>query len=162
AQTLAETGAPPERICLEITESALMHDLEHSIQVLRSLRDLGVGIAVDDFGTGYSSLSYLKRLPASVLKIDGSFIAGLGRDERDRAIVESVVNLASTLHQSAVAEGVETRTQVDVLTEMGCPMAQGYYFGRPVDASEIDRYSSAVDITPTEPIGLVEAHERTR
>jgi diguanylate cyclase (GGDEF)-like protein/PAS domain S-box-containing protein len=162
AQTLAETGAPPERICLEITESALMHDLEHSIQVLRSLRDLGVGIAVDDFGTGYSSLSYLKRLPASVLKIDGSFIAGLGHDDRDRAIVESIVNLASTLHQIAVAEGVETRAQVDALRDMGCPMAQGYYFGRPVDAVDLEGNSSAPDRHATEPLGLVRSNETRR
>ncbi len=138
AETLAETGAPPEKICLEITESALMQDLEHSIDVLRALRALGVGIAVDDFGTGYSSLSYLKRLPTTVLKIDGSFVAGLGVDHRDRAIVESVVRLATTLHQQAIAEGVETRSQVEALIETGCPLAQGFYFGRPVDAADLD------------------------
>jgi len=164
ARTLDETGAPPDRICLEITESALMHDLEHSIQVLRSLRELGVGIAVDDFGTGYSSLSYLKRLPASVLKIDSSFIAGLGRDERDRAIVESVVNLAATLHQHAVAEGVETRVQVDVLGEIGCPMAQGFYFGHPVDAAELGTFTPLATEVPVEQpdlVGIAHAKEKS-
>lgn len=131
AATLAATGAPPEMICLEITESALMHDMEHSITVLDALRDLGVGISVDDFGTGYSSLSYLRRLPATALKIDASFIATIERDSRDRAIVESVVQLASTLQMGAVAEGVETRRQLEILTRMGCPMAQGFHIGRP-------------------------------
>jgi diguanylate cyclase (GGDEF)-like protein/PAS domain S-box-containing protein len=165
AETLVETGAPAERICLEITESALMHDLEHSIEVLRSLRELGVGIAVDDFGTGYSSLSYLKRLPASVLKIDSSFTAGLGRDERDRAIVESVVKLAATLRQNVVAEGVETREQVDALVDMECPMAQGFYFGPPMEIAELDGATGAfrsVRSTPTERTAVAPAEEFTR
>jgi EAL domain-containing protein (putative c-di-GMP-specific phosphodiesterase class I) len=97
-----------------------------------------------------------------VLKIDGSFIAGLGHDDRDRAIVESIVNLASTLHQIAVAEGVETRAQVDALRDMGCPMAQGYYFGRPVDAVDLEGNSSAPDRHATEPLGLVRSNETRR
>ncbi|MBS1848897.1 MAG: EAL domain-containing protein [Actinobacteria bacterium] len=143
AELLEETGAPPEKICLEVTESALMYDLEHSIEILRELRELGVGIAVDDFGTGYSSLSYLKRLPATVLKIDGSFIAGIAKDAKDRAIVESVVNLAATLDQRAIAEGVETRAQLDVLKKIGCPLAQGFYLGRPTESGATSRRLAA-------------------
>lgn len=162
AGMLEETGAPPDRICLEITESALMNDLEHSIGILRSLRELGVGIAVDDFGTGYSSLSYLKRLPATVLKIDGSFIAGIARDHRDRAIVESVVNLARTLHQSAIAEGVETDTQLEILTDMGCPMAQGFHLGYPMDASNLHAPTLPADNHESNVIELVHPTEKAQ
>ncbi len=137
ASTLDRTGAPPDKIRLEITESALMHDMDHSIAVLEQLRELGVGISVDDFGTGYSSLAYLRRLPATALKIDGSFIATIERDHRDRAIVESVVKLAATLEMDAVAEGVETRAQLDILGDMDCPMAQGFLLGRPEETPTV-------------------------
>ena len=108
AEALDATGAPPELVCLEITESALMDDVERSLETLGRLRDLGVTLAVDDFGTGYSSLTYLKRLPVDVLKIDGSFVDGLGREAEDSAIVAAIVTLAATLGQQAIAEGVET------------------------------------------------------
>lgn len=135
---LADTGAPAERIYIEITESALMNDMDHSIAVLRELRNLGVKIAMDDFGTGYSSLAYLKRLPVTALKIDSSFIAGLDGDRSDRAIVQSVVELAATLGMEAIAEGVETPGQHRILTDLGCPLAQGFHFGRPVPAAELE------------------------
>ena len=136
-RALQESGAPPDRICLEITESALMDDIEHSLGVLRKLRDLGVKLAIDDFGTGYSSLTYVKQLPVDVLKIDGSFIDGLGRKTEDSAIVAAVVRLAATLHQTAVAEGVETGVQLDELRRLDCPMAQGFLLGRPAPVDEL-------------------------
>lgn len=150
AETLEETGAPAEMIRLEITESALMGDMEHSITVLEALRDLGVGISVDDFGTGYSSLAYLRRLPATTLKIDGSFIATIERDGRNRAIVESLVNLAATLQMDAVAEGVETPRQLEILAAMGCPMAQGFHLGHPREPGR--RSSPAGLVVPPSPL----------
>ncbi len=137
AESLREAGVQPEKISVEITESALMNDVERSIGVLRALRDQGVALTVDDFGTGYSSLNYLKRLPVSGLKIDASFIAGLDHSGPDRAIVEAVVTLGATLEQQATAEGVETSRQLEVLMELGCPMAQGFLLGKPVPAAEL-------------------------
>jgi EAL domain-containing protein (putative c-di-GMP-specific phosphodiesterase class I) len=98
---------------------------------------MGVGISIDDFGTGYSSLSYLKRLPADALKIDRSFVAGLGEDAEDTAIVGMVVNLAHTLGMEVVAEGVETTEQAALLKEMGCDLAQGFLFSKPLPPEEV-------------------------
>jgi EAL domain-containing protein (putative c-di-GMP-specific phosphodiesterase class I) len=98
---------------------------------------MGVGISIDDFGTGYSSLAYLKRLPADALKIDKSFVAGLGEDIEDTAIVGMVIDLAHTLGMEVVAEGVETEAQAELLREMGCDMAQGYYFSKPMPPEEV-------------------------
>ncbi len=137
AAALRESEAPPELISLEITESALMDDIDHSLGVLRSLRDLGVNLAIDDFGTGYSSLNYVKQLPVDMLKIDRSFIEGLGHKTEDSAIVSAVVRLAATLRQTAVAEGVETATQLRELRRLDCPMAQGYLLGPAVPVEEL-------------------------
>jgi diguanylate cyclase (GGDEF)-like protein len=137
AEALEATGAPPELVCLEITESALMDDVERSLETLGRLRDLGVTLAVDDFGTGYSSLTYLKRLPVDVLKIDGSFVDGLGREAEDSAIVAAIVTLAATLGQQAIAEGVETALQLGELQRLGCPLAQGFLFSRAVPADDL-------------------------
>jgi len=104
------------------------------------MEHLGVGLSIDDFGTGYSSLSYLKRLPANVIKIDKAFVGGLGEDREDTAIARMVVDLAHTLGMKAVAEGVETEGQAALLEEMGCDMAQGFHFARPLPpeaASEV-------------------------
>ena len=139
AEALEATGAPPELVCLEITESALMDDVERSLETLGRLRDLGVTLAVDDFGTGYSSLTYLKRLPVDVLKIDGSFVDGLGREAEDSAIVAAIVTLAATLGQQAIAEGVETALQLGELQRLDCPLAQGFLFSRAVPADDLSR-----------------------
>jgi len=128
---LTETGLVPDALCLEITETALVDETGHARDVLERLAMLGVRIAVDDFGTGWSSLGYLKRLPVDELKIDRSFVDGLGSDAEDTAIVTAVVNMAQALGLAVVAEGVETETQRDELVRLGCRLAQGYLFGRP-------------------------------
>lgn len=137
ADALVETGACPDRMCLEITESALMEDVQNSMATLEHLKELGITLAIDDFGTGYSSLTYLKEFAVDFVKIDASFIAGLGVDRADAAIVSAVAQLAATLDRIAVAEGVERRQQLLELQRLGCPMGQGFLLGRPVPASEI-------------------------
>ena len=131
---LDESGVEPTSLVLEVTESALMDDAEAALRVLTELKTLGVQIAIDDFGTGYSSLVYLKRFPVDLIKIDRSFVAGLGRDREDAAIVRSVIDLAHALGIEAVAEGVETEEIWDVLADLGCDSAQGWYASRPLPA----------------------------
>ena len=125
-RALGLAGADPRRLSLEITETALMEDVDAAGRVLRRLRDLGVHLWVDDFGTGYSSLLHLRRLPLDGLKIDRSFVAGLATQEEDRVIVGSIINLAHSLGLVALAEGVETEQQAEHLRRLGCDLAQGY------------------------------------
>ena len=136
-QILDETGADPSRLGLEITESVIMEDVDVGIAVLGALRDLGLRLWVDDFGTGYSSLAYLRRLPLDGLKIDRSFVAGLGKEAEDSAIVAGIVSLAHTLGLSAVAEGVETAEQMLLLRELGCDFAQGHHWSPAVTVDEL-------------------------
>jgi EAL domain-containing protein (putative c-di-GMP-specific phosphodiesterase class I) len=124
----------PSLLLLEITETALMADPAGALESLTALKNLGVGLAVDDFGTGYSSLTYLKKFPIDELKIDRSFINGLGADSGDSAIVGSCIGLAHAVGIRAVAEGVETSGQVQTLVDMDCDLAQGYHFARPMPA----------------------------
>jgi diguanylate cyclase (GGDEF)-like protein/PAS domain S-box-containing protein len=135
-ETLQRHDLDPALLTLEITETALMADPDGAMQCLHALNALGVLLAVDDFGTGYSSLTYLKRFPIQELKIDQSFVAGLGTDIGDTAIVASCVQLAHAVGVRAVAEGVETEDQRAALVEMGCDLAQGYLFGPPSPAPE--------------------------
>ncbi|WP_217913477.1 putative bifunctional diguanylate cyclase/phosphodiesterase [Miltoncostaea marina] len=137
ADTLDATGLDPALLCLEITESMLMVDLQATLGALADLRALGVRLAVDDFGTGYSALAYLKTFPVHELKIDRSFVAGLERDPRDAAIVGTILALAEALGLSVVAEGVETEAQERRLRELGCRLAQGHRFARPALAEDI-------------------------
>ena len=122
---------------IELTESAVMADVEASVAALRGLRDAGVRVAVDDFGTGHSSLSYLKRFPISILKIDRSFVRDLPDDADDRAIARAILSLGRSLELEVVAEGVETRAQLELLRGEGCGAAQGYLFSPPVPAAEL-------------------------
>jgi EAL domain-containing protein (putative c-di-GMP-specific phosphodiesterase class I) len=142
AKALAETGLTADRLVLEVTESALAEDADRAIRHLGLLKDLGVRLAIDDFGTGYSSLNYLKRMPVDVLKVDRSFVAGLGEDPGDTAIVSSVIALAHTFGLQAVAEGVETAAQHRQLVAMGCDSAQGYLWSRPAPA---DQFQQLID-----------------
>ena len=145
AGLLAETGAEAERICLEITESVLLDDAEETIQKLNRLKALGVQLAIDDFGTGYSSLSYLRRFPVDILKVDQAFVAGLGHDPGDSAIVQAVVHMGQALHMTTLAEGVETAHHVIELRELKCDIAQGFHFARPVPAADFTRMLEAGD-----------------
>jgi diguanylate cyclase (GGDEF)-like protein len=125
---LADSGLDPARVVLEITESALMADSDGLIDRLQQLRRRGVGLAIDDFGTGYSALAHLKRYPVSELKIDRGFVAGLGQDRYDDALVSAILQLADALDLPVVAEGVATAQQRDRLVALGCPLAQGHLF----------------------------------
>jgi diguanylate cyclase (GGDEF)-like protein/PAS domain S-box-containing protein len=131
-EVLTANGLDPSVLCLEITESVLMDDVGTPANSLLALHELGVQLAVDDFGTGYSSLLSLRRFPVQVLKLDRSFVSGLGRNERDTAIVGSVIQLAHALGLVAVAEGVETEAQLEALVSLGCDRAQGYLWSPPV------------------------------
>ncbi len=133
-QTLADTGACPFHLTLEITEGMLLDNLGETISRMSELERLGVRFSIDDFGTGYSSLAYLKRLPLQELKIDRSFVSGLPRDSDDAALVETIMAIASQMHLDVVAEGVETEAQRDFLRARGCDIYQGYLFGRPIPA----------------------------
>jgi len=137
AHTLECTGADPGGICLEITESVLMDDLDGTVATLKALKALGVQLAVDDFGTGYSSLSYLRAFPVDIIKVDQSFVSGLGKDPEDSAIVEAVVRMGQALRLVTVAEGVETAHHLIELRELDCDIAQGYHFARPAPAEAI-------------------------
>ena len=130
-RALQASGLPPQLLCLEITESAVMDDVTHTGEVLAQLRGLGVALSIDDFGTGYSSLSYLKQFPVDALKIDRSFVDGLGSESEDTQIVTAVVHLAHALGLTVVAEGVETAPQLEVLRNLGCERVQGYLIARP-------------------------------
>jgi EAL domain-containing protein (putative c-di-GMP-specific phosphodiesterase class I) len=142
-EALRRFGLDAESLSLDITESAFLDAFEVNALTLKRIEKLGVRIFIDDFGTGYSSLSYLKRLPASALKIDKSFVAGLGEDSEDTAIVRMVVDLAHTLGMAAIAEGVESEEQARLLGEMGCTFAQGYYWQRPCSAEKIEKLLAA-------------------
>jgi len=136
-EVIEQSGIDPARLCLEITETTLMADPEVSLEVLRALRALGVELAVDDFGTGYSSLAYLKRFPVNVLKIDRSFIDGLGEDPDDTAIVSAIISLAEALKLQVTAEGVETERQLEELRRLGCRRVQGYLLAMPEPPSRV-------------------------
>ena len=138
AGLLAETGIAADSVWLEITETALLADVKASTVAMRKLRGLGLHLAVDDFGTGYSSLTYLKRFPVEAIKIDRSFVAGLGLDNEDTTIVEAVVNLGHSFGLDVIAEGLETPLQLARLRSIGCDRGQGYLFGRPRPASIIE------------------------
>lgn len=139
---MRETGIAPHRLELEITESVVM-DVEDAFAMLDDLRALGVQLALDDFGTAYSSLSYLRRLPVQTLKIDCAFIAGIGKNRSDEAIVQAMVAISHSLDLSAVAEGVETIEQFEFLRRLGCEQVQGFLFGAPVAGDAfLDRWQA--------------------
>ncbi|MBV9606399.1 MAG: EAL domain-containing protein [Solirubrobacterales bacterium] len=139
ASILRSTGLDPACLSLEITETVMVRDAEGLGEVLGALKALGVRLVLDDFGTGYSSLSYLTRLPLDVLKVDRSFVDGLGSEPRDTAITETIIAMSRALSLDVVAEGVETSEHVRELSRLGCGLAQGFHFSRAVPAEEITR-----------------------
>jgi diguanylate cyclase (GGDEF)-like protein len=137
-ERLAQAGIAPTRLCIEVTETQVMERPEQAAAVLAELTQAGIVIAIDDFGIGFSSLAYARNLPAGILKIDRSFVAGLPDNPRDLALVSSAVRLAHELKMIAVGEGVETQAQLDCLRELGCDSVQGYLLGRPAAADRLD------------------------
>jgi diguanylate cyclase (GGDEF)-like protein/PAS domain S-box-containing protein len=140
---LDDVGLDPSQLWLELTETALLREPEQAIETLHRLKALGIGLSIDDFGTGYSSLAYARLMPVDALKIDRSFVSGLGRDLRDEAVVRATIGLARSFGVLAVAEGVETQEQLDELTRLGCDMAQGYVLARPGTAEELEQWVAA-------------------
>jgi diguanylate cyclase (GGDEF)-like protein/PAS domain S-box-containing protein len=143
ARTIREAGVDPTHVTLEITESALIEDAEATTRMLYQLKDVGVQLAIDDFGTGYSSLSYLRRLPVDTLKIDRSFVSGLGEEGRDLAIVRGILELAGTLRLTTTAEGIETDAQLATVRRLGGVSGQGFLFARPLAPDDVDELLSS-------------------
>lgn len=143
AESLERHAVPPELLTFELTESSVMADPERSLPVLRRLHALGVVLAVDDFGTGYSSLAYLRRLPVDEVKIDKSFVLGMGTDLSDMAVVRSIIELGHSLQLAVVAEGVEDDASREQLIEMGCDVAQGYLISRPLAEQRFEAWLRA-------------------
>ena len=134
--TLHDAGADPTRLCLEITESALLEDADRALMTLAQLKDAGVLLAIDDFGTGYSSLNYLRRLPVDIVKIDRSFVAELGRGGAGDTIISGIIGLTLGLGLEVVAEGIETTEQAVALLELGCTRGQGFLYSPAVSYTE--------------------------
>ncbi|MEL0036341.1 MAG: EAL domain-containing protein, partial [Gammaproteobacteria bacterium] len=133
---IRSNGIPPSSLVIEITETAIIDDIDRSIEVLNDMHTLGVSIAMDDFGTGYSSLNYLKRLPLHQIKIDKSFIDDVGKYAKDDMIIQSIIQLAHNLKLKVVAEGVETFSQHEFLSDLDCQEGQGYFYSPPLKAKE--------------------------
>jgi EAL domain-containing protein (putative c-di-GMP-specific phosphodiesterase class I) len=144
AAVLESTAMDPAALVLEVTEGILIDDGDRAMRVLGDLKNLGVRLALDDFGTGYCSLSYLQRFPVDVVKIDQTFVANLGPDTTASAIAASVTNLAHLLDMTVTAEGVETVQQRDAVLGLGCDLAQGFLYARPMGADDLaDRLSAS-------------------
>jgi EAL domain-containing protein (putative c-di-GMP-specific phosphodiesterase class I) len=146
ATALRDADYPAEHLVLEITETVLMNDTATTIRTLTALKELGVRLAIDDFGTGYSSLTYLQRFPIDVLKIDKTFVDGLGGEDHEQsAVARAIVSLAKTLQLETVAEGVERSEHVRELQTLSCDIAQGYFYARPLDSAALEMLLSQPD-----------------
>jgi EAL domain-containing protein (putative c-di-GMP-specific phosphodiesterase class I) len=150
-EALARSGLPPDRLRLELTESAIMEDPTDAVAKLTRLKQLGVGVAIDDFGTGYSSLSQLSRFPIDALKIDRSFITRISTHPGEEQIVRTIIALADHLRVATVAEGVETDRQRLRLRRLGCRYAQGFLFARPMPAEQAMQYAERTARDPVAP-----------
>jgi diguanylate cyclase (GGDEF)-like protein len=142
AQILGETGLPPTRLEIEITETALVRDIDAAVAIIASLHDAGISVALDDFGTGYSSLGQLSKLRFDKVKIDRSFVASFGGDERQEKIVRAIIGLGRGLGIVTTAEGIEDKVQAEQLREMGCDFGQGYLFGSALAAEDVLKYQA--------------------
>jgi EAL domain-containing protein (putative c-di-GMP-specific phosphodiesterase class I) len=150
AALLKRWGMGPEWLELEVTESSMLANPTRAKVVLNELHDLGLRLSIDDFGTGYSSLSYLRQLPVDEIKIDRSFVMGMGEEAGDAVIVRSTVDLGRNLGLEVVAEGVETLALWNTLRELGCNTAQGYFLSKPVSAEELTAWLSARPVAQPE------------
>jgi EAL domain-containing protein (putative c-di-GMP-specific phosphodiesterase class I) len=139
AAAVEAAGIDPRQLCIEITETALMHDPVEAQSALTALTALGLQVALDDFGTGYSSLGYLRRFPVDIIKIDRGFIEGIGRDPENAAIVTAVIAMARALGLTTVAEGVETDQQLAAVGHLGIDWVQGNYFSVPLSGDALMR-----------------------
>lgn len=148
AAALADSGLPPERLVLEITETVIMHRTEMMVQRLQELKELGIHLAIDDFGTGYSSLSYLQQFPIDIIKIDKAFIEGMERDAAGAALTRTIIGLGGTLGLSTIAEGIEHASQRVTLEDLGCVMGQGFLFARPSIAAGVGENVSKPNKAP--------------
>ena len=161
-QILKDTNLDPRWLELELTESSIMKDPEEAIEKLHELKLMGIKVAIDDFGTGYSSLNYLKRFPIDTLKIDKSFVSDVCKDPHDTSIVRAIINLGHALDLTVIAEGVETREQLQYLTALECDVVQGFLFSKAVSTKAFEellieqaRVSGPQDVSPTIPLSLV-------
>jgi EAL domain-containing protein (putative c-di-GMP-specific phosphodiesterase class I) len=145
---LTESGFPAERLEVELTESVAMGNPDQAVHTIARLNDLGVHVAIDDFGTGYSSMAYLKRFRIGRVKIDRSFVANLGHERDEEAIVTAIVDMAAALRCTAIAEGVETIEQLDFLKAAGCAEIQGYLISRPVPQEELAALLTSASVLP--------------
>jgi len=144
ALDLKESGLEPDQLVLEITESVIMHDVEQAASKLRAIKSLGVRLALDDFGTGYSSLSYLRSFPVDVVKIDKVFVDEIEKDKGAAALVQAILRLGIGLTFEVVAEGIETREQLDSLVALGCKYGQGYYLAHPLSKPELAEFLARI------------------
>src|SRR5262249_2538878 len=137
AEVLSSSGLDPEALCVEITETVLMDDIDAGVAAVKALKALGVRVSIDDFGPGYSALGYLRQFPVDDVKIDRTFVERLGTEPEDAAIVAAVVSLGHALGVTVTGEGVETSSQLDVLRKLGVDAAQGYLFAPPQPADDL-------------------------
>src|SRR5204863_892654 len=144
AATLRDSGLAPRSLTLEITETVLMDNTGGAIDRLHQLKALGVRLAIDDFGTGYSSLNYLRALPVDIVKIDKVFIDGVASDKESRGLIKAILSMADTLDLQTVAEGVESRDQVNRLQQLGSALVQGFYFARPLSTEDAEALMATV------------------
>jgi EAL domain-containing protein (putative c-di-GMP-specific phosphodiesterase class I) len=164
---LRGAGVHANRLVLEITESAVMRETARAVRMMEELRHDGVRFSIDDFGTGYSSLAQLKRLPVDEIKIDKSFILDLSRHTDDAVIVRSTIELGHSLGVKVVAEGVETAESWEMLRQMGCDMAQGFFISAPLPGKEIANWVRSLNTklesaeTPTQQVRVLKEHRRT-
>jgi EAL domain-containing protein (putative c-di-GMP-specific phosphodiesterase class I) len=155
---ISETGIPPNLLDLEITESMAMDDPNSFMETLRQLKSIGVQISIDDFGTGFSSLKYLQQLPIDQLKIDRSFVCKIGETLSDNSIPRMIIQLCNSLGLSVIAEGVETVNQAKTLESLGCTLAQGFYYSKPLESLQLSEWLSLTHQTQQAKPVLSAAH----
>ncbi|MDQ2746534.1 MAG: bifunctional diguanylate cyclase/phosphodiesterase, partial [Acidobacteriota bacterium] len=139
SDTLDETGLAPHCLKLEVTETAMVENIDFAVEAMHNLKSLGLKLAIDDFGTGYSSLNYLHRLPLTSLKIDRSFVTQMENGKETQEIIKTILALAKSLNLETIAEGVETVSQISALTGLACELGQGYYFAKPLVVSDVEK-----------------------